>query len=160
MADVLTVGIAEWKLAEKPKHLRSSGLGSCVGVIIYCPMSGVAAMAHVMLPSHHLAKAQFHPAKFADTAVPGLVEMLKNRGIAVSEMKAKMAGGAEMFPGVQSQKPSIGMRNTQVIKEILEGYGIPILGEDTGGHAGRTIEFYTETGDLYIRTVKCGERII
>lgn len=160
MSNVITVGIAEWNIASKPERLRTSGLGSCVAVILYDPSKGLAAMAHVMLPDHHLAKADFHPAKFADTAIPGLVDMLIKKGINPSLIKAKCAGGAEMFPTFNSRLPSIGSRNSQAIREALNQYQIPIVSEDIGGHAGRTVEFDTETGDLHVRTVKCGEHVI
>ena len=97
MTEILSVGISEWKLVEKPVHLKSSGLGSCIGLVLYTPTSGMAAMAHIMLPDHRLAKSDFHPAKFADTAVPGLLALLIERGVNVSNIRAKLAGGAEML---------------------------------------------------------------
>lgn len=98
MAEVMIVGISDWRLAHSPDRLRSLGLGSCVGIVLYCRRIGLAAMAHVMLPDHTLAKSSFHPAKFADTAIPGLVDMLMQHGASLLELEAKMAGGAEMFP--------------------------------------------------------------
>lgn len=160
MADLISVGISEWKIAQKPDRMRSSGLGSCVAVVLYTEVTGLAAMAHVMLPDHHLAKADFHPAKFADTAVPGLLEMLVKRGARQSDIKAKFAGGAEMFPSVQSRLPSVGSRNIAAVEKALNDFQIPIIAQDTGGHAGRTIEFNTTTGALHIRTVKSGEHDI
>lgn len=160
MIEVLSVGISEWKLVERPDHLKSSGLGSCIGLVLYTPVSGMAAMAHIMLPDHGLAKSDFHPAKFADTAVPGLLEMLIKRGVNTSDIKAKLAGGAEMFPSFNNRMSSIGSRNALAIKEALDQLHIPITGEDIGGNAGRTIEFDTLTCALQVRTVKHGERTI
>jgi chemotaxis protein CheD len=160
MSNVLTVGISEWKMACKPERLRTAGLGSCVAIVLYTKEYGLAAMAHVMLPDHHLAKSEFPPAKFADTAVPGLIEMLISKGASLPLIKAKYAGGAEMFPSVNSRLPSIGSRNALAVKEALEQFQIPVIAEDVGGHAGRTVEFDTETGALHIRTVKSGEHVI
>jgi len=160
MAEVMIVGISDWRLAHSPDRLRSLGLGSCVGIVLYCRRIGLAAMAHVMLPDHHLAKSSFHPAKFADTAIPGLVDMLMQHGASLLELEAKMAGGAEMFPNARNHFPSIGIRNITTIRELLNRYKIPIVAEDTGGHAGRTIEFFTETAELLIKTARSGEKVI
>lgn len=34
-SEILHVGIADAKIAVHPQHLRTAGLGSCVGVVIY-----------------------------------------------------------------------------------------------------------------------------
>jgi len=157
---VIAVGLSEWKEAERPDRLRTAGLGSCVGVVVYDDVAGRAAMAHVMLPDHHLARSSFHPAKFADTAVPGLVELLLKKGSAIENLKAKFAGGAEMFPRSGGNGQAIGARNITAVMEGLRRLNIPLIARDTGGNAGRTIEFDTVTSKLYIRTVKRGEKEI
>ena len=50
----------------------------------------------------------------------------------------------------------IGQRNVEAVKEILQGLGIPIISEDTGGNFGRTIEFYSNDGRLMIKTIGHG----
>ncbi len=56
-------------------------------------------MAHIMLPSSELCK-QDSPnlAKYADTAIPTLINDLKRLGACTLTLKAKMAGGAKCFP--------------------------------------------------------------
>ena len=48
--DVVRVGIADYKLCSSPQKITTLGLGSCLGVVIYEPSSGICGMAHVMLP--------------------------------------------------------------------------------------------------------------
>ncbi|MNJ78025.1 Chemoreceptor glutamine deamidase CheD [compost metagenome] len=50
----------------------------------------------------------------------------------------------------------IGPRNTESCKQKLSELEIPIIGEDTGGNYGRTIELNCETGILFIRSVQKG----
>ncbi|MFC4617367.1 chemotaxis protein CheD [Camelliibacillus cellulosilyticus] len=161
MDKIIRVGIADWKLARRPEALRTSGLGSCVAVVIYDSSTGLAAMAHIMLPNHELTKqANFSFAKFADTAIPALVDILLKKGAYIGRLKAKIAGGAEMFRSRKGFTSGIGKRNVAVAKEYLKQYKIPIISEDTGGDYGRTIEFFTETDMMCVRSIKRGERMI
>ena len=50
----------------------------------------------------------------------------------------------------------IGYRNAVATKEILSKYNIPIVSEDTGGNYGRTIELYSDTGALVVKTIGHG----
>lgn len=46
----------------------------------------------------------------------------------------------------------VGQRNIEACHRLLSGRNIPIMGEDTGGNVGRTIELDCATGALLIRT--------
>ncbi|MBQ0139332.1 MAG: chemotaxis protein CheD [Kurthia sp.] len=155
---VVKVGIAQMDIVTAPSTIRTSGLGSCVGVVIYDSSKGIAGLVHIMLPSSSLAKAgQVNIAKFADTGIPALIELLKKKGASSYKLKAKIAGGAQMFKFSTSQDTMrIGPRNVEAVIEQLKKYSIPIVAQDTGGSSGRTIEFSPETGLLNIRTVNQG----
>ncbi|MFT8317115.1 MAG: chemotaxis protein CheD [Sporolactobacillus sp.] len=159
---MIHVGLSEIKYAEIPETLRSMGLGSCVGVIIYHESGGIAGMAHVMLPDSSLARSNsFLLGKYADTAVPALVETLTAKGVSISRLRAKLAGGAEMFRSTRKlPMGSIGSRNTKAVHAQLERFHIPIVAEETGADYGRTIEFITATQTLVIRAINQEERII
>ena len=45
-------------------------------------------------------------------------------------------------------------------EEALKKYNIKLLASDTGGNHGRTITFDPETGDLLVRTIGHGERVL
>ena len=156
--DVVKVGIAQMDVVRVPKTIRTSGLGSCVGVVIYDESKKLAGMVHVMLPDSSLGRIEtVNVAKFADTGVSALVELLKNEGAQSYKLKAKIAGGAQMFQ-FTSDKDSmrIGPRNVEAVKAQLKKFNIPLIAEDTGGNSGRTIEFNPETNMLNIRTVNQG----
>lgn len=79
--DVVKVGIAQLDVAIHTQTIRTSGLGSCVGVVIYDESKQIAGLVHVMLPDSALSRGgQLTVAKFADTGVPALVEIMKKRG--------------------------------------------------------------------------------
>ncbi|MEV2907087.1 chemotaxis protein CheD [Paenibacillus larvae] len=158
--ELIKVGMADLNIVTGQGVLRTTGLGSCVGVTLYDPLSKIAGMAHVMLPSSSIAKAgNLNKAKFADTAIPELVTRMTEIGASVSRMQAKLAGGAQMFalPG-QADTMRIGPRNVEACKAALHDFNIQVKGEDTGGNYGRTIELLCETGVLIIRSVQKGNR--
>ena len=160
--DIVKVGIADMNLIKYPSLIRTSGLGSCVGVVIYDEKKELAGLAHVMLPDSSLARGgKFNIAKFADTAIKELVNKLLNRGARSTMLKAKMAGGAQMFQfSSGSDMMRIGPRNVEAVRKQLADLRIPITAEDIGGNSGRTIEFNPKTCMLQIRTVNKGIKSI
>lgn len=159
---IVKVGIADMNIAKAPDKIRTSGLGSCVGVVLYDDRSMTVGMVHVMLPDSSLGRTEVvNIAKFADTGIPAMVEQLKIEGIQPFKLKAKIAGGAQMFQFSSTKDTMrIGPRNVEAVKEYLKKYSIPIIAEDTGGNSGRTIEFDPITKLLNIRTVNQGVRDI
>lgn len=144
------VGMSEITLSESPKTtFVIPGLGSCIALVIYEPKSRVAGMAHVLLPDSSQAAAVEAPGKFADTAVPRLIEALVARGAKPSALVAKMAGGAQMFKGGPSL--SVGERNIEAVTRALETFHVPLLASDVGGTLGRSIRFEVESERFVIR---------
>lgn len=155
---VVKVGIAQMDIVKTPNTIRTSGLGSCVGVVLYDETKQIAGLVHVMLPDSSLAKTNtLNEAKFADTGIKALIERLKLEGAQKYRLKAKIAGGAQMFQFTSDKDTMrIGPRNVEAVKNELQKNGIPIVAEDTGGNSGRTIEFDPATSKLMIRTVNQG----
>lgn len=155
---IIRVKMADLNVANSPEVLITSGLGSCVGVVLFDEQKQIGGMAHVMLPDSSAMKNQTNPAKYADTAMNLLLEELLKRGVNQKRLWAKIAGGAQMFSfDSENDLMRIGARNTEAVKKKLKEFGIPLLGEDTGGSHGRTMEFYTESGRTLIRSVKMGD---
>lgn len=156
--EVIKVGIADMNIVKTPNAIRTSGLGSCVGVVVYDQQREIAGLAHIMLPDSRLAKdSNLNIAKYADTAVKDLVTRLIQNGARTYSLKAKIAGGAQMFQfSSGSDIMRIGPRNVEAVKSELSALKISIVAEDVGGNSGRTIEFNPQTCLLHIRTVNKG----
>ncbi|TYR82742.1 chemotaxis protein CheD [Priestia megaterium] len=154
---IVRVGIADLNIVKQPNLIRTAGLGSCVGVIIYDSIHSIAGLAHIMLPDSSVAKSPFNRAKYADTAIEDLLETLGGFGIYKRSLKAKIAGGAQMFQFHSTNDfMRIGARNVEAVEKELDKYGIELVAKDVGGHSGRTIEFNPQTSMLTIRTVNKG----
>ena len=160
IANIIKVGIADMNIVQSPVLIRTSGLGSCVGVVVYDQFKEIAGMAHVMLPDSSLSKmGQINHAKYADTAIKELVERIVQAGASIRTLKAKIAGGSQMFQfSSGTDLMRIGPRNVEAVKKELMALHIPIVAEDVGGNSGRTIEFNPKTSLLNVRTVNKGTK--
>ncbi len=146
---LINVGVAQLKIASEPTILRTI-LGSCVGICIYDRNKKTGGLAHILLPKQTNPHT---PEKFAESAVPMLIDMLLRQGCKREFMSAKIVGGASMFK-FSSQSPlgQIGDHNVEAVKKALEERKINILEEDTGGSVGRVIDFFLEDGRLKIKS--------
>ena len=154
MGQMIRVGMADLNICRSPDAITTLGLGSCVGAVIFDPMHKIAGLAHVMLPDSLAVRNNSNIAKFADTGLEELYRRMMKMGAARVGLKAKIAGGAQMFAfNASNDMLRVGDRNVEAVKKKLAQLGIPVIAQDTGKNFGRTIEFYPETGELLIRAV-------
>ncbi|MBP7175706.1 MAG: chemotaxis protein CheD [Thermoclostridium sp.] len=159
--NTIKVGMADLKYTRHPGNLVTLGLGSCVGIQLYDRKTKNIGLAHIMLPWSHQAKNNTNKAKFADTGIRLLLELMLEIGSRKGHIVAKIAGGAQMFSFSQSNDTiRIGQRNVEATKAVLQELGIPIIAQDTGGNHGRTIECYSDDGRMMIKTIGYGVNFI
>jgi chemotaxis protein CheD len=127
-------------------ELVARGLGSCIGLALIDRLSGVAGMAHVVLPESNGSDPE--PGKFADLAVPALIGQMQKAGAGLRRLEAVLAGGARMF---ELGEMDIGARNTAAVKAGLARAGLTVRAAETGGNRGRTMRL---TVGEFIVTVK------
>lgn len=139
MTSQIKVSISDYKTAQPPDTLITLGLGSCVGIAIYDEYSKAGGLSHIMLPDSSQFKRNIKIEKFADLAIPHMIEEIKKMS-RNTKLVAKIAGGSSMFnfPG-SDPKESIGYRNVEAVEKILKDLRIPILASHTGGSIGRTM---------------------
>jgi len=156
--NIVKVGMADIGVAAGGAVLKTTGLGSCVGLTLFDPERHVAGMAHIMLPNSEIAReGQINIAKYADTSIPELLARMQRLGADRRRIVAKLAGGAQMFAFAGgSDSLRIGPRNVESTKHELGRLAIPVAAEDTGGNYGRTIELDSASGILTIRSVQFG----
>ena len=120
------------------------GLGSCIGLVLSDDSHRAAALAHIVLPAAHevcaAAAATASVAKFADTAVPALVDEIVSLGVPVRRLWAMLVGGAQMF--ALGGGMDIGSRNELAVRQALAQMRIPVRAAVTGGAVGRTVRVY------------------
>ena len=154
MGNMIKVGMADLNICKAPDAITTLGLGSCIGVVLYDMRTKICGMVHIMLPDSTAIKTNDNPAKFADTGIRDLLALLAKQGVNKTSLQAKIAGGAQMFAfSTNNDLLRVGQRNAEAVKKVLAGYGIRLIAEDCGANYGRTIEFYPETSELYIKAI-------
>jgi len=146
----IKVGIAEYKTTTDSAVLTTSGLGSCIGVALHDEFTDAAGLVHVMLPRAEEGGDE-NRAKYADTGVAALVEALESAGADRETMQAKIAGGSDMLDFSENGS-SIGSRNVDQVRSTLQEFGIPLVGQDTGGDHGRSLRLKADTGELVVKS--------
>jgi chemotaxis protein CheD len=147
IADQKTVGMGQIAIARGPVRLVAI-LGSCVGVACYHARMQLGALCHVVLPVSHARAGQ--PGKFADTAIPQMLEMLKREGALAAGLVAKITGGACMFGA--GGPLQIGDDNAKAVLAALASAGVRVVAKDIGGASGRRIAFDCGTGKIEVST--------
>ena len=155
------VGMAEIHVTKGAGIFTCVGLGSCIGVCAIDPITNVAGCAQIMLPESIADKHVDKPAKFANTGVPELINMMERLGAERSRIVVAIAGGAQVFKfGSESatSRLDIGARNATAVIETLNRYGLIPRGNDLGGSNGRTVNFTVESGIVTVRTAVSAEK--
>lgn len=161
MGEMIKVGMGDLKVCRYPDALTTLGLGSCIGVALYDPMTKVSGLLHFMLPDSTQIRNNSNRAKFADTGIEDLISEMCKLGANPTRFVAKIAGGAQMFSTIGTADVlCVGQRNAEAAKRELARRRIKLLSEDTGLDYGRTVEFYSETGEYKIKSIGKGIKVI
>jgi chemotaxis protein CheD len=151
--------MADYKVGRNPDSLISYGLGSCVGIALFDPAAKVGGLAHIMLPDSTQARSADNLAKFADTALPVMLNEIIKMGALKSRITAKIAGGSQMFTFTNTTDiMRVGERNAEAVRSVLKKLEIRVIAEDTGGNYGRTVELKLDTGVFRVKTIDKGEK--
>ncbi|MGH7508693.1 MAG: chemotaxis protein CheD [Gemmatimonadales bacterium] len=154
--DVL-VRVADLRTGGADDTLVTVGLGSCVAILLYDAEARVGGLAHVLLPSPALSRRGGNPAKFPQSAVPRLVELMVAEGAQVERITARLAGGASMFSALAPPGTvQMGERNLVAARQVLSTNGVPLVGEAVGGDYGRTVRLRVSDGRVEVITVAHG----
>ncbi len=154
MNRMIKVGMADLNICRSPDVITTLGLGSCIGIAIYDPVTKIGGLAHIMLPDSTKIRNNSNIAKFADTGITELVNRMARAGASRARMVAKIAGGAKMFEVSGADViGNIGQKNALASKKKLKELGIRLIAEDTGLNYGRTVELHCDTGEYYIKSV-------
>lgn len=123
--------------------LVSIGLGSCIGLALVDRVRSVAGLAHVMLPESTCAPDAENRFKFADQAVPALLDRVLALGAVQTRLEAVLVGGARMF-SFGGSSLDIGARNEEATLAQLATHGVSVRAQATSGTKGRTIRVHVD----------------
>lgn len=117
-------------------------LGSCIGVVLVWRRARVFGMAHVVLPQR-IDPTDHRRARFADTAVPWLLQGMGVPGDQRRDVVAVIAGGSSLYGNTVHH---VGHCNDQAVGQALQAHGIRVVGRDIGGDVPRRLVVNTTAG--------------
>lgn len=154
---MVIVRVADLRSGRADDVLVTVGLGSCVAIMLYDAETKVGGMAHILLPSPALSRKDSNPAKFPQTAVPRLLELMIADGARPQRITARLAGGASMFSALAPPGTiQMGERNLVAARQVLNIHGFPLIAEAVGGDFGRTVRMRVCDGRVEVSTVAHG----
>jgi chemotaxis protein CheD len=110
-------------------------------------------MVHVVLPHGNVADCGKTPTKYANTALPAMVNQMESKGAVKSRIVIKVAGGAKIIHTVPvGSILDIGDRNITAVKSAVAENKMSIKAEDTRGTLGRYMLLNIDTGITKLRT--------
>jgi len=149
--------VADLRSGLEHDTLVTVGLGSCVAIMLYEPEGRIGGMAHILLPSPVLSRVDSNPAKFPQSAIPRLIELMVAEGARPQRITARLAGGASMFAALAPPGTiQMGERNLVAARQVLNTHGVPLVGEAVGGDYGRTVRLRVCDGRVEVSTVAHG----
>lgn len=156
MKAIINVGMGETRVTNSAAtNLVAPGLGSCIGVTLFDPIVKVGGMVHVVLSdSSSVTKEITLFGKYADIAIPDILNKMYQLGAKKQNLIIKMAGGSQMFNLEKGANIlNIGMRNTIAVKLAFSKECLNIKASDTGGNKGRTLKLDVATGIVTVRII-------
>jgi chemotaxis protein CheD len=153
----IVVRVADLRVGTGQDVLVTVGLGSCVAILLYDPVARVGGLAHILLPSQALSRTDQNAAKFPQTAIPHLVDLMAREGASPRRLTGRLVGGASMFASLAAPGTiQMGERNTVACRQVLIHHGVPIVGQATGGDYGRTVKLWVADGRVEVSSVSHG----
>ena len=152
-----TLSLGEWAVSnDVDAVLTCLGLGSCVAFVAYDPLARVGGMAHVVLPDSTAGRPSPRAAaKFADLAVPLVMQEMAALGALRLRLQVSLIGGAHMLvDGRLQDSMNIGERNVIATRAAVQALGLRVRVEETGGGQGRTVRLPVCTGEMSISTAR------
>ena len=153
----IVVRVADLGVGGADDVLVTVGLGSCVAIILYDASARIGGLAHILLPSRALTRQEQNVAKFPQSAVPALLELMAVQGAKQRRITARLAGGASMFANLAAPGTiQMGERNLVATRQVLHTHGLPLVAEAVGGDYGRTVRLFVADGRIVVSSVAHG----
>lgn len=161
MDELITVGMADYKLAKGRQKLVTRDLGSCIAIALRDPKTGVGGLLHIMLPKAPKDIDEAQAPKYADSGLELIVFKMRVMGAAPDRLVAKLAGGAHIVrTELVPESEDVSSRNLRAVKKKLTEMSIPVVSCEVGDCFPRTVIFEPESGTYQIKTVGKKDRFI
>jgi putative nucleotidyltransferase with HDIG domain len=148
----LSIPAGSFQAFKKTPVVLQAYLGTCVGLALHCPTTGVGGLIHLLLPEPVSSTGISEPKKYATTGIPLFLKAIQEAGADMKAIKACLAGGALVGPLTQQDlNLDIGGRTAEAARGILEAHDIEIERSETGGFFTCCLELDMAAGHFAIQ---------
>jgi chemotaxis protein CheD len=142
----------DWFAGDK-RHCIRTLLGSCVSITLWHPAKRIGAMSHFLLASRGPNQTGPRDGRYGDEAMSLMLDKLDRLKVPAHECEAKIFGGGNMFPDQPSKAKTVGLRNGEAAREMLNAHRIEIVSESLFGVGHRQIIFEVCSGNVWARQI-------
>jgi chemotaxis protein CheD len=155
-----TVRMGRWAVsADADDVLVTIGLGSCIGLVAVDRVHRIAGLAHIMLPASRGDVLEEEHGKYADLAVPLLIDRVLAAGARRIGLEIAVVGGAHMFSFGKGQL-DVGHRNESAVRASLAALRLPVKAAATSGSKGRTVRVHVADGSVLVREAAGADEVL
>jgi chemotaxis protein CheD len=132
-------------------HRIKTLLGSCVAICVWHPKHRIGGMSHCLLPSRGEDRTDELSGRYIDETFEIFFHEMVRYGTVRSDYQIKVFGGGNMFELREKGGITVGDRNLQTMRDILEKNNMKITAEHVGGKGHRNVIFELWSGDCWVR---------
>lgn len=127
-------------------------LGSCVSVCIWHPHLLIGGMSHSLLPAKGSSGNEELSGRYIDESFEMFMAEITKANAKPQDFIVKLFGGGDMFKEIwKNAGPSVGERNIQMARSLIEKFGFNLKVEHVGGAGHRNIIFDLWSGDVWMK---------
>ncbi len=159
------VDLGEIKVSDQKNTVFSlPNIGTGLAVTIFDLQNKIGGVAHIVLPESALSTSSIDllPGKYANLAVPALLQAFNEVGGEKQTSVVRMVGGAQLFNfgGGGGNILNIGARNATAIRAAMSKQGLAIEKADTGGNKAKALRFVLATGQMFVCQIGGNEYLV
>jgi len=150
---IISVPSGSFQVESTDNVLLQAHLGTCVGLALWDPQSGVSGLYHILLPEPFSENGGGDPLKYAQSGLPIFLQAILEAGARKERLQAVVAGGALVGHVTMGDlELDIGGRTTTRVMNFLKEEGIPVRESETRGYFSCRLELYTGSDpQVYIK---------
>jgi chemotaxis protein CheD len=127
-------------------------VGACVAVCLRDVSGRVGGMAHFLLP--YGAGSATTRMRFANNAIPELIDLVRKETEAEGTLEAKIVGGASVATSFPGSRQRLEESNLAAARQYLTEAGIDVAVEVVGGEVGRKVIYEVHDGSMWVNELR------
>lgn len=126
-------------------------LGSCVAICVWHPTRKIGGMSHCLLPARGNDPVPHISGRYVDETFDIFFAEMNRHATQRKDYQVKVFGGGNMFELPDKNGITVGEKNLQMMRLIMDREGMRITAQHVGGKGHRNVIFELWNGDCWVR---------